>query len=177
MNPSGPESLSPMKRYLPAAVVAAFLSSVAAAGDIGFVEDFALARDRAEALKKLIPGTEDWYYYHALHYLNTEQYDKAADLTRPWHQRFGQSPRLTEVQTRHALLTYEKDPKKSLDYLRGRLGVHFDHQKATPGGAPDLPTALDPKLIARERLTADSLARWGNLDNFEDAALDRLAAG
>ena len=165
-----------MKRFLPAAFALTLLTSPAAAGDIGFVEDFALARDRAEALKKLIPGTEDWYYYHALHYLNTEQYDKAADLTRPWHQRYGQTARLTEIQTRHALLIYDKDPKKSLDYLRGRLGLHFDHQKATPGGAPNLPTALDPKLIARATLKTDSLARWGNLDNFEDAALDWLAA-
>ncbi len=35
------------------------------AGDeVGFVEDFALARDRATALKQLIPGTEDYYYLH-----------------------------------------------------------------------------------------------------------------
>ncbi len=36
------------------------------AGEIGFAEEFALAKDRAEALKKLIPGTEDYYYYHCL---------------------------------------------------------------------------------------------------------------
>ena len=32
-------------------------------------QDFALAKDRATALKLLIPGTEDYYYYHALHAL------------------------------------------------------------------------------------------------------------
>jgi len=41
---------------------------------------------------------------------------------------------------------------------------------------PNLPTALDQKLIARATLRADSFARWQNLDNFEDAALDWLAA-
>src|SRR5439155_7320314 len=45
------------------------------AADIGYVEDFALAKDRAVALKQLIPGTEDYYYYHALHALNSGQYD------------------------------------------------------------------------------------------------------
>ena len=40
------------------------LPSSATAGDIGFVEDFALAKDRAAALKQLIPGTEDYYFYH-----------------------------------------------------------------------------------------------------------------
>ena len=53
------------------------LAPVLRAGDIGFAEEFALAKDRAEALKKLIPGTEDYYYYHCLHYLNIGQNDKA----------------------------------------------------------------------------------------------------
>jgi hypothetical protein len=37
------------------------LSRHVGAGEIGFVEDFALARDRAAALRQLIPGTEDYY--------------------------------------------------------------------------------------------------------------------
>jgi hypothetical protein len=148
----------------------------ARAGDIGYVEDFALARDRTTALKQLIPGTEEYYYYHCLHYLNTEQYEKIDPLIGPWHQRHSQTARLTEIQTRLALLTYEKNPQKTLDYLRNRLGLRFDHQKETVGAAPDLPTVLDAKLISRETLKGSSLARWGNLDNFEDAALDWMAA-
>ncbi|HEX3151724.1 MAG TPA: hypothetical protein VHR66_26870 [Gemmataceae bacterium] len=146
------------------------------AGDVGFIEDFALARDRSEALKQLIPGTEDYYYYQALHYLNTEQFDKAVALSGPWHERHGQTGRLTEIQTRHALLTFDKDPKKSLDYLKNRMGLYFDQQKETVGAPPNLPTTLDQKMIARATLKADAFARWPNLDNFEDAALDWLAA-
>ena len=41
---------------------------------------------------------------------------------------------------------------------------------------PNFPVALDPKLIARDTLRAYSLSSWGNLDNFEDAALDWLAS-
>src|SRR5688572_13660568 len=146
------------------------------AGEVGFAEDFALGRDRAAALKQLIPGTEDYNYYHALHALNTEQYEKAEELTRPWHRRFNQTARLTEIQTRHALLTYEKDPRRSLQYIRNRLGLHFNHQKEVVGVAPNLPTALDPKLISRPTLKAHSYTHWSNLDNFEDAALDWVAA-
>jgi hypothetical protein len=157
-------------------VCVVFGVSVAMAGEVGFVEDFALARDRAESLRKLIPGTEDYYYYHCLNYLNTEQFEKAAALTRPWLERFGQTARLTEIQTRYALLNYEKNPQQTLAYLRQRLGLRFDHQKAMAGGSPNLPTALDQKLIERATLRADSLARWKNLDNFENSALDWLAA-
>ena len=47
-------------------------ASVGLGGEIDFVEDFSLAQDRSGPLKQLIPGTEDYYYYHCLHALNTE---------------------------------------------------------------------------------------------------------
>ncbi len=144
-------------------------------GDIQYIENFALAKDRAESLKQLIPGTEEYYYFHCLHFLNTEQFDKIEPMTRLWHERHKQTPLLTEIQTRYHLLTYDKNPKASLDYLRGRLGVYFEHQKEVVGQEVNLPTALDPKIIARDTLKGDSLRRWGNLDNFEDVALDWMA--
>ncbi|HVK18736.1 MAG TPA: Ig-like domain-containing protein, partial [Fimbriiglobus sp.] len=167
--------------WLPPGVLAALAACVVLtpsgrAGEVGYVEDFALSADRAAALRQLVPGTEDYYYYHALHLLNTGQLDKVRGHTAPWRERFGQTARLTEIETRHALLAYEKDPKASLEYLRVRLNLHFDHQKEIVGAAPDLPIALDPKRIARDTLLADSFGRWQNLDNFEDAALDWLAA-
>jgi len=146
------------------------------AGEIGFIEDFSFSKDRTEALKKLIPGTEDYYYYNSLHYLNTSQLEKIEPLIKPWLERFGQTPRLNEIQTRRALLTYDVDAKKSLDYLRNNLGLNFNHQKETVGAIPNLPTSLDQKRIARETLLAESLARWQNLENFEDGALDWLDA-
>ena len=49
------------------------------AAEIGYLEDFALAKDRTVPLQQLIPGTED-YYYHCLHFQNTEQFDKVNGL-------------------------------------------------------------------------------------------------
>jgi hypothetical protein len=45
-------------------------TGMAVGGEIGFLENFALARDRTAPLRQLIPGTEDYYYFHALHFLN-----------------------------------------------------------------------------------------------------------
>src|SRR5216684_1663775 len=165
-----------MKRTLIWPAWALFMVSMATAGEVGYIEDFALAKDRAASLRQLIPGTEDYYYYHCLHFQNTEQFDKAEESTRPWLQRFGQTARLTEIQTRHALLTYERNPERSLSYLRNHLGLHFNHQRAVVGAVPNLPTVLDLKLISRETLRAHSFRHWQNLDNFEDTALDWLAA-
>src|SRR6516162_8222369 len=165
-----------MKHVLVWAACAGLLVATAVAGEVGYIEDFALAKDRAVSLRQLIPGTEDYYYYHSLHFLNTEQFEKAEELTKPWLQRFGQTPRLTEIQTRHALLTYERNPQRTLNYLRTHLNLHYDHQREVVGAAPNLPTALDPKVIARETLRAHSFAHWQNLDNFEDSGLEWLAA-
>jgi hypothetical protein len=156
-------------------LLALLLTPAARGGDIGFVEDYALSKDRASALKQLIPGTEDYYYYHCLHYLQTGEFDKIEPMTRSWYERHRQTTRLTEIQTRQALLTYEKNPRQSVDYLRNRLGLRFDHQKETLGSIPQLPIALDQSLISRNTLKASSLARWGNLANFEDVALDYMA--
>lgn len=164
-----------MKRLMLVVVFLSSLLTAALAGDIGFIEDFALAKDRAAALKSLIPGTEDYYYYHCLHYLQQDQFAKAEELTRPWLERHGQTPRLLEIQLRHALLTYERNPQRSVDFLKEKLGLRYDHQRETPGVAPNLPTALDQKLISLETLRSMSMQRWKNLDNFSDHALDWLA--
>src|SRR5687767_1578170 len=91
--------------------------STAQSGEIVFLEDFALAKDRAAVLKQLIPGSEEYYYYHCLHYQNTEQYDKVDAMLPAWIQRHGQTARVREIRHRQALLTYDKNPDKSLAYL------------------------------------------------------------
>lgn len=163
-----------LRNFLP--VLALLIASLGVAGEVGFVEDFSLGKDRAAALRQLIPGTEDFYFYHGLHYLNSEQFEKAEAQFAPWLERFGQTPRLTEIQTRLALLTYERNPQKALTFIKDHLGLRFDHERVVPGAIPQLPTALDANAIARSTLKAHSLNQWRNLDNFEDSALDWLAA-
>jgi len=46
------------------------LAFAGAAQEIGYIETFSLADDREAALKELVPGTDDYYYYHALHAQN-----------------------------------------------------------------------------------------------------------
>jgi hypothetical protein len=166
--------LTHFRQVLP--ICTLLVASLGVAGEVGFVEDFALGKDRPAALRQLIPGTEEFYYYHGLHFLNTEQIDKVESQFAPWLERFGQTPRLTEIQTRLALLTYDRNPQKSLNYLRDHLGLRFDHERVIPGAIPQLPTALDPSAISRAALRTHSLNNWKNLDNFEDSALDWLAA-
>jgi hypothetical protein len=166
-----------MRRFVLIAVTVLSVTAPLLAGEIDFVEDFSLTPDRSVPLKQLIPGTEDFYYYHALHYLNTEQYAKAEQLIEPWVQRHGQTARHWEIRTRHALLTYERNPQKSLEYLRNRFQIQFPHQKEELNAEPNLPVALDPALISRKAYSDRAVSvNANNLDGFEDSALDWLIA-
>lgn len=148
---------------------------VAEAGEIRFVEDFALAPDRAVPLKQLIPGTEDYYYYHCLHLQHTEQFDKVPELLTAWTQRFGETQRVWQVRTRQALLTYDRNGKDSLDFLRRRLGLNFNHRKEELNPELKLPTALDPALISRARfITQANLNANDQLSGYEDSAIEWL---
>ncbi|GIW95588.1 MAG: hypothetical protein KatS3mg110_3629 [Pirellulaceae bacterium] len=161
---------------LPAIGMVGCLATVwlAAAEPIPYAETYALARDRRAALEQLVPGTEDYYYYYCLYYQQTEQFEKVEPLVREWIQRFGQTPRVRQIQHRQALLLYDRAPDQTLAYLRQVLNLRFDHQPENRGTSPDLPTRLAEEWISRERLAERALQQRQNLRGFEDSALEWL---
>lgn len=146
-----------------------------AEGEIGFIEDFALAPDRARALEKLIPGTEDYYFYSSLHAQNSGKLDDVDTLLQPWIKQYGRTQRVVEIENRQALLRYPERPRESLEFLRRRLGLNFNHRRDDAARDSALPTALDPASISRDTLRARAL-EWheGTLQGFEDRALEGL---
>lgn len=168
-----------MHRRLPlsAASILFALAAVATSGEIGFIEDFALAPDRQQALDQLIPGTEDYYYYTCLHLQSRQRYDEVERVLAAWIERHNVTPRVREIQHRQALLTYPQHPQQTLTYLRRQLGLQLNHQRETVDQAALLPTQLDPALISRDRLRHEALQRHPDtLNGFEDAALEWMAA-
>ena len=166
-----------MRRLLTACVV--FLGGVhqaMAGGEIGFVEDFVLAPDRGAALGKLIPGTQDYYYYTSLHLLANEQYDKVPPLVEAWVQRHQETPQVWEVRTRLSLLTHTRDPQATLGHIQRRLGLGFPHAREDLSAEPNLPTELKPQEISRAAYTARAHIATNNttVDGFEDPALEWL---
>ena len=165
-----------MKRgmILPLAVFLA--ASALQAGQIGYVEDFALAKDREAALKQLIPGTEEYYYYHVLHYQNAGDLNKAREMIAQWIRRHGHNQRNAVMENRQALLGYPQDHAGSLNFLIRRLNIQFNHEREVLGRQASLPTELNPQSISRQTLTQRALGEHGNTtDGFEDAALPWLA--
>ena len=142
--------------------------------EIGVIEELAISEDREAVLSRLIPGSEEYYYYHCLNLQHTEQFDEAAELLKLWIERRGRTAGATVMERRQALLTYPKTPAKTLQFLKSDLGLNFAHQRQEIDPAKNLPGALDPKLISRERLKMRALSGNNDLDRFTDAALDWL---
>ncbi len=152
-----------------------FAVSGAAAQDLDFLERFALGENREGVLKELVPGTREYYFYHCLHYQNTGKLDEADALLQAWHRMEKDSPGLDEMRNRQALLRYGETPEVTLEYLRQKLGLHFNHERMVAGAKSNLPTALEAEAISRPALTKRALsAHDGRLDGFEDSALEWL---
>ncbi len=140
--------------------------------EIGFTEDFALAKDRTEALKNLIPGTQDYYYYNCLHAQHTGDFQQVWNMLDQWIKREGYSARAKEIMNRQAVLEYELNPKKSLEHIKRELGLRFDHQREIAAKDKDLPSRLDQNLISIPRLLKQACSRHKNLNGVTDKGLD-----
>lgn len=139
-----------------------------------FAEQFALAKDRTVPLGQLIPGTVDYYYYTCLHLQNTEKFEAVDQMMQDWHARHSADNRYREIQYRQALLTYNRNPEKTLTFIRKELGLTFNHQRDRIDEAPRVPSLLDPRLLDHDRLLKLTLRRDSGLAGFEDAGMHWL---
>ena len=163
-----------MRRFVITAVLVMTVSSMAAIADESFQERFALADDRETVLKELIPGTPEYYYFHCLHYQNTQQYDRVDDLLKKWIARHKSGDLINEIQYRQAVLTYDRNPQKSLEFVRERCGLVFNHQRDTPNAEPDLPESLNQDLISRGQLLKQAYADHRDLKGVTAASFPWL---
>lgn len=146
-----------------------------AENEIGFIERFALAADREKALGELVPGSEDYYFFHALHYQNIRDTAKLTDILNQWRKRApDENEQRRIIENREAILNYERDPQGTLKYLIERLGIRHDHQQEVRDQKPDLPTSLDQAKIAREVFLRDALNNDRALQSLTQDALAAL---
>ena len=165
------------RRSIPFAILLA-AASAASAQEIGFIETFSLSTNRETALKELVPGTDEYYYFHGLHYQNTGQRDLYQQLLDRWiRQNKGAIvAEARELMNRQALLDYEKDPPKTLDYIRRELDVRYPHARKTGERRSSAPSQLDPERLRVDLLLQKALATDPRtIDRVEDAGLDLLA--
>ena len=158
-----------------AAAAALWAGPAAQGNEIGFVEDYVLAKDKDEAIKKLIPNTEEYFFYVCLRHQSAGELDKVDGVLKRWlaQNKNRRTALLVQIEHRQALLRYRQDPTKALAYLTNKLNLRFDHQRQIARRS-SLPTRLDEKLIGRDALTKRALAADSRLGGFEKSAVEWL---
>jgi hypothetical protein len=152
-----------------------FAPILRAENEIGFIERFALAADREKALGELVPGSEDYYFFHCLHYQSSRNAAKFGEIMEQWRKRFpDEVARRRIIENRQALLDYDATPQQTLDYLKRQLGVTHNHQQEVRDQKPNLPSVLDPKLVSRDVFERVALAHDQSLDGLSQNALEIL---
>lgn len=172
---SFPQTFDPAMKPLSLTFALLFPLTALADHEVGFIERFALAADREKALAELVPGSQDYYFFHALHYQNTRNTARLNEILNQWRERMpGENGRRRIIENREAIISYEKDPQATLKYLIERLGVRHDHQRQVRDQKPDLPTVLDQAKVARAVFLQDALNNDRALGSLNQDALAAL---
>ena len=165
-----------MEKLFTTLLLWSLISPLYASNEIGFVEKYAIAEDRAAALADLIPGTEEFFFYHCLHAQHSEN---KADFNRyfiEW-RTFNKghiNNAMQEMLNRQALMAYPNEPKASLEHLQRRLNLSFGHQPEIGQPKHHGPTRLNPKEIAADAFLKRFTAGTVNLNHFEKSGQELL---
>ncbi|MFT7541571.1 MAG: hypothetical protein ACI9K5_002542, partial [Gammaproteobacteria bacterium] len=125
---------------------------------------------------ELIPGTDDYFYYHCLFQQGRGDFGAAAGLLAEWGKEHENSARRPEMWNRQVLLNFEADPKVTWEHLGRVLGLNLGYERFVPEDEMDLPATLNGDLLSVARLTDRALRLNNNtLAGFRDAALPSLA--
>jgi hypothetical protein len=124
------------------------------------VEQFALAKDRKAFLDRLVPGSEEDFYFRCLHAQNTGDLEFVTKTLPDWRSKWGETPRWISIRNRQAVLNYEFQPDASSRVFQDVLGLHFGHQRIIPPAEQALPSVLNPKLYDRQTLVSQALEQY-----------------
>ncbi len=139
-----------------ATCVAASAFTHTQAQSLDWLERYALSAEREGLLKELIPGSEEHYLWHCLHYQITGQLEAAEALLAKWKadEPFRNSTYIQQVEDRQRLLTYRTSPERTVNYIRDRLGVELNHTAPAAAGEVRYPSVLDNAQLDPKQLVA-----------------------
>lgn len=107
--------------------------------------------NQEQALKELIPGTQDYYYYNCLISQHKKDFEKANQLLKEWRERYGKTVKYRMMLNRQMLFLYDQFPNETLKHLVEELRLEFNHQKLTAEQEANYPNTLDQELISWEK--------------------------
>ncbi|WP_164101567.1 hypothetical protein [Candidatus Laterigemmans baculatus] len=156
----------------------------AVAEPIGWIERYALAPDRSAVLAELIPGSEEYFFFHALHYQVTGELERAEAILSDWEKArqeghvSGQPQDIQAIRDRQRLLTYGASPERTIEYLKNRLNIRHNHAAPPAAGERRWPERLDTAQLEIDRVIDEAVRHSQELTPLGLSRLaDRLLAG
>ncbi len=147
----------------------------AAEGVVSFAEKFAYAKDRAAVLRDLVPGTEEYYFFHGLHYQLNGNGEALGKLLEDWGKRWPDSEGRKLIQRRWKLDSWAKDPAGVVEWLKQELGPDLSHAPRRPDEKrADLPSILEAATISEEVFRRISLEDPNNMHVGKNSTLESL---
>ncbi len=150
------------------------LNSVSFGQATAFAERFAISENRSALLGELIPGTEEYFYYHTLHAQNEAMVAEARSMLDAWVAKVGMSEGAKRMTTRQMLLEYSKNPRAVADYLRREYGFQTSHPAPQKDEAAVLPSRLDSKSIDWKEAIESTVKNDRGIQQIEDALLPHV---
>ena len=121
-----------------------------------FRERFALSEDRAKLLSELIPGTENYFFFHCLHLQTTSRIDESRAYLNEWGEKLGSTPLRSKLEFRQYLLEYSRNPDATKRFLEQNHGLQLSH----PAPQKDEAAKLSTEVNEGELQLADRLKRF-----------------
>jgi hypothetical protein len=165
-----------MKKAIVCALLLPMLSLHAADGnDLAFLEAFAWG-DRSAALSQLVPDTDDYFFYHCLHYQLAGEREAFQKTLDKWVSRNhgNWNERMSELRRRQMLLDIDRTPGAVWTFLKQDAGLSFNHR-----ARHEQTSQRQPSVIKPEQYSLDAFWRQANpfgspLDQLTDRGLELL---
>ncbi len=157
--------------------LAALHPCMAASTDsLEFMEGFAWG-DRSQALEMLVPGTEEYFYLHALDAQLRGDRNAYQETMDRWlaNNRHSWNERMKELKRRQMLIDYDRHPKETWNYLRDDLNLRFQHHRRDDARNPDAPSRINPSSYGIS-VFMEQAFRHRDLDRFTDRGLELALA-
>lgn len=138
-------------------------------------EEYALSNNRSEVLKKLIPGTEIYYFLHTLHLQQTGKIKEAAAMIEKWEEVLPSSNQVETMKNCQALLTFETSSDVTYQFLKKKLDLNFEHIKPLSLDAPFYETSLDAETYNFDVTMQDLLFNNNDLESFTQLGLYQIS--
>lgn len=141
--------------------------------DLEFMEAFAWG-DRQAALKELVPDTEDYYYYHCLHYQLTNDQAAFEKTLNNWYNHNNRiwNSRMKEMRRRQKLLTFDQHPDETWAFITDDANLTFSHRPRNEKRTPQYPSALPPSDYSLQAFLAQAKRHDGLLNDLTPRGLE-----